>query len=101
MTIDAQPSYSVNLLNLELCEGMFENVGHGLESQADAIGEQQLKWTQSGRVAEADASGEQQLKLLVCIIVALVAPIILLLSLVTTNLVKKNLLGGSPGPSPL
>ena len=27
---------------------LFENVGHGLELQADAIGEQQLKWTQSG-----------------------------------------------------
>ena len=37
-----------NLLNLELCEGMFENVRHGLETQADAIGEQQLKRMQSG-----------------------------------------------------
>ena len=37
--------------------GMFKNIGHGLESQADAvevdsiIGEQQVKWTQSGRAA--------------------------------------------------
>ena len=48
LTSDARPSYSVNLLNLKLREGMFENVGHGLELQADAIGEQQLKRMPSG-----------------------------------------------------
>ena len=41
-------THDLNLLNLELPEGMFENVGHGLESQAGAIGEQQLKQMQSG-----------------------------------------------------
>ena len=58
---------------------MFEHIGRGLESsscnrgtvvEADAIREQQLKWTQSGNssrsgcirgaAAEVDASGEQQ-----------------------------------------
>ena len=50
-----RPSY-FNSLNLELRKGMLENVGHGLESQVDAIGEQQLKRTQLG---VADAIGEQ------------------------------------------
>ena len=56
--------------------GSFQNSwrgagGHnrGAAVEADAIGEQQPKWTQSGsscnreqHAAEADASGEQQLK---------------------------------------
>ena len=54
---------------------MYENIGDGLEQlglQADAMGEQQSKWTQSGSssrgrcnlgaAAEVDANREQQLK---------------------------------------
>ena len=38
------------------------NSWRGAAAKADAIGEQQLKRTQSRAAAEADASGEQQLK---------------------------------------
>ena len=38
------------------------NQGAAVEFEADASGEQQLKWTQSGAAAEADANREQQLK---------------------------------------
>ena len=44
--------------------GSSSRSGHnwGAAVEADAIGEQQLKRTQSGAAAEADAIGEQQLK---------------------------------------
>ena len=74
-TSDAQPSY-FNLLNLELSEECLGTLGMGTESsnlssRSGAIGEQQLKQTQSGSssrsgcnwgAAEADAIGEQQSK---------------------------------------
>ena len=52
--------------------GIFQNSWRGAAAEADAIGEQQLKWTQSRAAlaaesghkrqaaAEADANGEQQ-----------------------------------------
>ena len=72
MTHDLRTSY-FNLLNLELCEECSRTSGpessraagecnHGAAIEADTIGEQKLKQTQSGAAAEADAIGEQQLK---------------------------------------
>ena len=61
---DARLSY----LNLELREeysrivymaGIFQNSWRGAAAEAEAIGEQQLKRTQSGSADEADAIGEQ------------------------------------------
>ena len=63
---DARPSY-FNLLNLELCvecsrvvdmAGIFQNSWRGAAAEADSIGEQQLKRTQSG----GRNRGEQQPK---------------------------------------
>ena len=82
ITSDVRPSY-FNLLNLELCEECSGTLsarayawrGAAVQADAigggggggggglpDAIGEQQLKRTQSGSSAAADASSEQQLK---------------------------------------
>ena len=64
----------MTLLNPELHEECSRNLPEQLGLQVDAIGEQQLKWTQSGSssrnrgtvergaAAEADTIGEQQLK---------------------------------------
>ena len=61
-TSDARPLYSVNLLNLELCEGMrlalagiTSRCNRGAAVEADAIGEQ-LKQTQSGSSSSSTES---------------------------------------------
>ena len=62
---DARPSYFNLFTEPRTPRRMFENIGpgHGMGwNPASAIGEQQLKRTQSGAAAEADASSELQLK---------------------------------------
>ena len=53
LTSDAQTSYLNLELFRELCMGMGWNLPEQLGLQADAIGEQQLKRTQSGSSTES------------------------------------------------